>query len=96
MTGSTLGIIIIAIVAVITLAAWLALVFHADAHPAWRRQVPSGPDMTGPVARVTATRHQQTVGYPPGQTQGPPAAGPDAGAPAQQAAGTAVAKARAG
>ena len=40
MTGSTLGKIIIEIVTVIVLAAGIALVFHADAHPAWRRQVP--------------------------------------------------------
>ena len=33
MTGSPLALIITAIVAVITLAAWLALVFYAAAHP---------------------------------------------------------------
>jgi hypothetical protein len=53
MTTSTLGLIIIAIVTVIVLAVWIALVFHADTHPVWRRQVPSGHDTVG-QARMTA------------------------------------------
>jgi hypothetical protein len=36
MTGTALAPIIIPIVAVVTLAAWLTLVFYADAHPHWR------------------------------------------------------------
>ncbi|HEU5389301.1 MAG TPA: hypothetical protein VFV73_25720 [Streptosporangiaceae bacterium] len=50
MTASTLGLLIIAIVTVIVLAIWIALVFHADAHPAWRRQVPSGHDTSARLA----------------------------------------------
>jgi hypothetical protein len=33
MTGSPLAAVIIAIVSMISLAAWLAIVFYADAHP---------------------------------------------------------------
>jgi hypothetical protein len=42
MTGSTPGMIITSIVVVIVLAAWIILVFYADAHPTWRRKAPSG------------------------------------------------------
>ena len=30
------------VVVMITLAAWLIVVFYADAHPEWRRRAPSG------------------------------------------------------
>jgi hypothetical protein len=36
MTGSTLDLILIAVVVVIALAAWIVLVFYADTHPASR------------------------------------------------------------
>ena len=43
MTGSTRDLILIAVVTVIALAAWIVLVFYADAHPAWRRpEAPAG------------------------------------------------------
>jgi hypothetical protein len=42
MTGSTPGIIIMIVVVMIVLAAWIILVFYADAHPEWRRRAPSG------------------------------------------------------
>jgi hypothetical protein len=42
MTGSTPGIIIMIVVVMIVLAAWIILVFYADAHPEWRRRGPSG------------------------------------------------------
>lgn len=35
MTGSALAPVIIPIVAIVALAAWLTLVFYADAHPSW-------------------------------------------------------------
>jgi hypothetical protein len=35
MTGSALAPFVIPIVVIVALAAWLALVFHADAHPSW-------------------------------------------------------------
>jgi copper(I)-binding protein len=38
MTGSTAGLIVV----VISLAAWIAMVFYADAHPAWPRRARSG------------------------------------------------------
>jgi hypothetical protein len=36
MTGSFWAPIIIPIVAMIALAAWLTMVYHADAHPGWK------------------------------------------------------------
>jgi hypothetical protein len=36
MTGSSLVAIIVPIVALIALAAWLGMVFWADAHPGWK------------------------------------------------------------
>jgi hypothetical protein len=37
MDGSGLSLIIVPIVAVISLAAWLIMVFYADSHPQWGR-----------------------------------------------------------
>jgi hypothetical protein len=37
MTGSLLAHIIIPVVTVLALAAWLAMVFYADAHPRWKK-----------------------------------------------------------
>jgi hypothetical protein len=37
MDGSGLSLIVIPIVAVISLAAWLIMVFYADSHPQWGR-----------------------------------------------------------
>ncbi len=36
MTGSSIDFIVIPIVSVISLAAWLIMVFYADSHPQWR------------------------------------------------------------
>lgn len=44
MTGSMLALIITPIVTVIVLAAWLIMVFYADAHPAWRHKAASERD----------------------------------------------------
>lgn len=41
MTGSAVAMTITAIVTVVVLAAWIILVFYADAHPAWRRKTSS-------------------------------------------------------
>jgi hypothetical protein len=44
MTGSALAVIVIPIVMVIALAAWLAMIFYADAHPRYvRHGAASGP-----------------------------------------------------
>jgi hypothetical protein len=56
MTGSTPVLVIAPIVVVISLAAWIALVFYADAHPAWRRGASSGHGTADPVAGATAGR----------------------------------------
>jgi hypothetical protein len=87
MTGSTAGIIVMIVVVMITLAAWLIVVFYADAHPEWRRRAPSGHG------------HGQADGLPGRPTPGterpgcardigaPAAAGRDPGASAAPAAG---------
>ena len=50
MTGSTLDLVLISVVVVIVLAAWIVLVFYADAHPGWRR--PGAPAGHGPAGRA--------------------------------------------
>jgi hypothetical protein len=37
MTGSLLAHVIVPVVSVLALAAWLAMVFYADAHPRWTK-----------------------------------------------------------
>lgn len=47
MTGSSLAPIIVPIVAFIALAAWLGMVFWADAHPEWKPHAAiPGPEIT--------------------------------------------------
>jgi hypothetical protein len=41
MTGTDIAAIVIPIVAMLSLAVWLAMVFYAGAHPAVRRQAPA-------------------------------------------------------
>lgn len=55
MTGTNLAAIITPIVAMISLAAWLAMVFYADAHPGVRRQAAAEPG-PGPAAPASAER----------------------------------------
>jgi hypothetical protein len=52
MTGTDLSAIVTPIVAMISLAVWLAMVFYADAHPGVRRQAPAQPG--GQAARAPA------------------------------------------
>jgi hypothetical protein len=80
---------------VIVLAAWIALVFYADAHPAWRRHEPSGHDTTGQPARMIARRQQDNVDDASRQTEEASAARPDVGASTERAAGIARDKASA-
>lgn len=63
MTGSTSALIIIPIVTVLTLAAWIALVFYADAHPVWRRRQES-PEAAGERADT-----EQSAETPPGRSK---------------------------
>jgi hypothetical protein len=95
MTGSTVGLIIIPIVAVIPLAAWIILVFYADAHPTWRGQAPSGHGPADPAARATAGKAEESPGLVSGEMEASPAARQEAGAPAERAATIAPDKTRA-
>jgi hypothetical protein len=59
MTGSLLAHIMIPVVSVLALAAWLAMVFYADAHPRWKK--PPRSARTGRGRRPPASapqRHQ--------------------------------------
>lgn len=99
MTGSTPGIILIAIVSVIALAAWLALVFHADAHPARRRRVPSAHGIAGQATRMTAWRPAEITDYAPREKAGSRPSGPsgqDGETSARPAGGITPDKARTG
>jgi hypothetical protein len=63
MTGSFWAPIVIPIVAVIALAVWLAMVYHADAHPGWKAHsgAPSsgvGSTTAGADARKQTTRRE--------------------------------------
>lgn len=63
MTGSALAPVVTPIVVVIVLAAWIALVFYADARPGWRREPPSERYMAVPPAPAPAParRPEQSV-----------------------------------
>jgi hypothetical protein len=67
MTGSTLAVIIIPIVAFLTLGLWLTMVFYADAHPMHRS---ASPARVRPGSAAGSEQHepdsQRTPG--PGQT----------------------------
>ena len=58
MTGSFWAPIVIPIVIVPALAAWLALVWSADAHPRWKAHsaVPT-PSITGAMVHADISRH---------------------------------------
>ena len=49
MTGSNLAPIVIPIVVMLSLGAWIALVFHAASHPRWRQRTAPAPK-TAPAA----------------------------------------------
>ncbi len=53
MTGSSLAPIVIPIVVVISLAAWLFMVYYADSHPHWRGQA-TAPKQTRTGASAAA------------------------------------------
>ena len=88
MTGSTPAIIIMVVVAMITLAAWIILVFYADAHPEWRRRAPSGHghgQADGSPGRPTQGR--ESPGRAAREIAASAAAGRDPGASAAPATG---------
>jgi hypothetical protein len=95
MTGSTLGLVITPIVTVIVLAAWLILVFYADAHPAWRRKASAERGTAGPVTPAAAGGPEESQHSPRQEATASPAAGRDSGARGQRAAGTDPDKAKA-
>jgi hypothetical protein len=88
MTGSTPAIIIMIVVVMITLAAWIILVFYADAHPEWRRRAASGHghgQADGSPGRPTPGR--ESPGRAARETEASAAAGPGPGASAAPATG---------
>ena len=69
MTGSTVAAIVIPIVAMISLAVWIVLVFHADSHPRWRssttatpRQAPARPSRRVPARTARRTSLPRATG----------------------------------
>jgi hypothetical protein len=83
MTGSTLDLVLISVVVVIVLAAWIVLVFYADAHPAWRWPGPPLGTARPLDCRSTArpAAHQETRTSPPGRDTAVPAANLPGGKP---------------
>jgi len=65
MTGSTLAVIIIPIVALIALGSWLGLVYYADAHPqhqhAGARQADLAPGLPASDTREGVTRQEEVT-----------------------------------
>ncbi len=55
MTGSTLAPIVIPIVVAIGLAAWLAMIYYAAAHPQWNHARDRGLSVAQPDARPAGT-----------------------------------------
>jgi hypothetical protein len=83
MTGSTPGIIVMIVVVMIVLMAWIIVVFYADAHPEWRRRVPSahGHDQADGLPR-RHTPGTESPGRAARETTASAAAGQDRGASA--------------
>ncbi len=72
MTGSTGNIIFIVIVPVVALAFWLVMIFRANSHPRWGRQVPDtvvthALESTVPAQRLSSPGPSPIV---PGQRSG--------------------------
>ena len=64
MTGSGLSLIVIPIVAMISLAVWLIMVYYANSHPLWKADHPP-PEPENPGAPALASPRR-----PDGQLQG--------------------------
>ncbi len=89
MMGSTAGLIITSIVVVIILAASVYLVFYFDTRPARRPEASSERTVPRRTARQAAGWPEESLDLEHGGTEASSAAGRDAGAPAERAAGTA-------
>jgi hypothetical protein len=73
MTGSSLVPIVTPIVALITLAFWLGLIYWADAHPGWKAsRAARGPEITSARISAAVRGHEDHHGaeqpLPPGRT----------------------------
>jgi len=82
MTGSTWDLILIAVVVVIVLAAWIVLVFYADAHSAWRRPEAPGHGTSGQAPHPLAGPPEHSPDRALGETRTSPPPGRDTGVPA--------------
>ena len=85
MTGSTRDLILISLVTVILLAAWIVLVFYADAHPEWRREDPARPPRHGRPGGSPAGRPKRNPDAAPEQTRASPSPARDTGVPGERA-----------
>lgn len=74
MTRTDLAAIVTPVVAMLSLAVWLVMVFYANAHPGVHRQAPAKP---GAEPGVQEPAVQEPAGPDAGPEQGAPA-GPDA------------------
>ena len=79
MAGSTAGLITIAIVMMIILAASVYLVFYYDTRPQGQREASSERPMPRPVARQTAERPEENPDLERGETPAEHAAGSASG-----------------
>lgn len=61
MTGSALAHVVPPVVVMIALAAWIALVFYADARPGWRRDPPAERNIAAPPAPAPARRSEESA-----------------------------------
>jgi hypothetical protein len=93
MPSSTLDLILISVVVV--LAAWIVLVFRADAHPAWRREASAWHGTAVHAARPPVGQPKYSPTPRPGKMQPSPLPRRDTAVPAERAAGTAADKTRA-
>jgi hypothetical protein len=78
MDGSGLSLIVIPIVAVLSLAAWLIMVFYADSHPQWGRApgressghaAPAGRRLDEATADPAGTERDSTPAKTPARTR---------------------------
>ncbi len=95
MTGTTAGLIIVSIAVAVIVAASIYLVFYFDTQPARRPEASSERTMPRSAARQAGGWPEESLDLEHGEPTASPAAGGDAGAPAERAAGTASGKATA-
>ena len=77
MTGSSLVPFIIPVVAALALAAWLAMVFYAEAHPRWKtHSAAQAPRVAGTASRADAREQNERQERTPVAADGDEAAEP--------------------